>query len=56
MAIKRQYLKTVFHLLIAQIEDANDIDVAIPTYNLIEYSDIYSKTYVYGYFIEMNQS
>ena len=27
-----------------QISDANDIDVIIPMYNLIEYSNIYSKT------------
>ena len=27
----------------AQVDDAHDIDVAMPMYNLIEYSDIYSK-------------
>ena len=27
-----------------QVDDAHDIDVVIPTYNLIEYSDNYSKT------------
>ena len=26
-----------------QVDDAHDIDVVIPMYNLIEYSDIYSK-------------
>ena len=27
-----------------QMDDAHDIDVVMPKYNLIEYSDIYSKT------------
>ena len=27
-----------------QVDDAHNIDVVMPTYNLIEYSDIYSKT------------
>ena len=27
----------------AEIDDAYDIDVVIPMYNLVEYSDIYSK-------------
>ena len=27
-----------------QVDDANDIDLVMPNYNLIEYSDIYSKT------------
>ena len=27
-----------------QVDDAYDIDVVMPTYNLIEYSDNYSKT------------
>ena len=27
-----------------QVDDAHDIDVVIPTYNLIEYSDNYPKT------------
>ena len=27
-----------------QVDDAHDIDVVMPMYNLIEYSDIYSKT------------
>ena len=27
-----------------QIDDANDIDVLIPIYNLVEYSDIYLET------------
>ena len=28
----------------AQVDDAQKIDVVMPTYNLIEYSDAYSKT------------
>ena len=27
-----------------QVDDARDIDVVIPTYNLIEYGNTYSKT------------
>ena len=27
-----------------QVDDAHDIDVVMPTYNLIEYSNNYSKT------------
>ena len=27
-----------------QIDDANDIDVRIPIYNLVEYGDIYLET------------
>ena len=27
-----------------QVDDAHDIDVAMPVYNLTEYSDNYSKT------------
>ena len=27
-----------------QVDDAHDIDVVMPMYNLIEYSDNYSKT------------
>ena len=26
-----------------QVDDAHDIDVVIPKYNLVEYSDTYSK-------------
>ena len=37
-----------------QVVDAHDIDVVIPTYNLSEYSNDYSKTLgFYGNFIEM---
>ena len=39
-----------------QIDHSKDIDVVMPIYNLIEYSDNYSKTSeVYGNIIEMNQ-
>ena len=39
-----------------QIDDAHNIDVIIPSYNVIESSDIYLKTSeVYGNTIEMNQ-
>ena len=27
-----------------QVDDVQDIDIVIPMYNLIEYSDVYSKT------------
>ena len=42
----------MFHLLLhkqnnnTQVNDAHDIDVVMPTYNLIEYSHNYSKTSV----------
>ena len=39
-----------------RIDDAHNIDVKIPRYNVIESSDIYFKTSeVYGNTIEMNQ-
>ena len=39
-----------------QIDDAHSIDVIIPSYNVIESSDIYLKTSeVYVNTIEMNQ-
>ena len=31
-------------MLMILIDHAHDIDVVMPMYNLIEYSDIYSKT------------
>ena len=37
------------HLVTAEIGDAHDIDVVMPMYNLIENSDIYSKTPAYVY-------
>ena len=42
---------------IAQLNNAKDIDVVMPMYNLIECSDNYSKTYleIYGSTKEMNQ-
>ena len=50
MEIKKKYLKIVIYVLIAsvklkktQIDNAEDIDVVIPMYNLIEYSNNYSK-------------
>ena len=39
-----------------QVEDAQEIDIVMPMYNLIKYSDAYSKTSrIYGSTIEMNQ-
>ena len=29
---------------ITQVDDAQDIDIVMPMYNLIEYSDVYLKT------------
>ena len=38
-----------------QVHDAHDIDVVVPMYSLIEYSDNYSKTYqIYSNFVERN--
>ena len=40
-----------------QIDNAKDIDIVMPMYNLIEYSDNYAKKQeVYGNILEMNQS
>ena len=40
-----------------QIDNAKDIDIVMPMYNLIEYSDNYARTTgIYGNFLEMNQS
>ena len=39
-----------------QVEDAQEIDIVMPMYNLIKYSDAYSKTSgIYGNTTEMNQ-
>ena len=39
-----------------QVDDAHHVDVVMPTYNLLEYSDIYLKASgSYGNTIEMNQ-
>ena len=39
-----------------QVDNAKDIDIVMPMYNLIEYSDNYAKTTgVYGNIFEMNQ-
>ena len=50
MLIKKQYLKIVPHLHKCiseinntQVDNAKDIDIVMPMYNLIEYSDNYSK-------------
>ena len=37
------------------IDNAEDIDIVMPMYNLIEYSDIYSKTKACGNTIKMIQ-
>ena len=39
-----------------QVDNAKDIDIVMPMYNLIEYSDDYAKQQeVYGNILEMNQ-
>ena len=39
-----------------QVHDAHDIDVVVPKYSLIEYSDNYSKTFqIYSNFVGMNR-
>ena len=39
-----------------QVDNAKDIDIVVPMYNLIEYSDNYAKTSgSYGNIIEINQ-
>ena len=39
-----------------EIDNAQDIDLVMPLYNLIEYSDSYSKTLeFYGHTTKMNQ-
>ena len=59
--IKSQYLNCApFNDCISKISNpkidhAKDINIAIPVYNLIEYSDSYLKlSEVYGHTIEMN--
>ena len=40
----------------AEIDNAKDIDIVMPMYNLIEYSDNYSKNlHVYGNITKMSQ-
>ena len=45
--IKEQYLKHFHYLLNAKAKfpDSREIDVVMPMYNLIKYSDNYSKTF-----------
>ena len=38
-----------------KIDNAEDLDVVIPMYNLLEYSKNYKQQEVYGIIIEMNQ-
>ena len=38
-----------------QVDNAKDIDIVMPMYNLIEYSDNMQKQKVYGNILEMNQ-
>ena len=39
-----------------QVDDTQDIDIVMPMYNLIEYSNIYSTiSRIFGSAIEMNQ-
>ena len=38
------FTKYISRINITLVDDANDIDVVMPMYNLIEYSDNYSKT------------
>ena len=38
-----------------QVDNAKDIDIVIPIYNLIEYRDNYAQTSGSGNIIEMNQ-
>ena len=38
------FTKCISKMKNTQIEDANDVDVVMSMYNLIEYSNIYSKT------------
>ena len=47
------FIKCISEINNTQVDDAHDIDVAMPTYNLIEY--IRKHQEVYGNSIEMNQ-
>ena len=38
------FTKCISRLSNAQVDDAHDVDVVIPMYNLIEHNDNYSKT------------
>ena len=38
------FTKCISKMKNTQIEDANDVDVVMSMYNLIKYSNIYSKT------------
>ena len=50
------FINSIIQINNTEVDDAHDINVVKPMYNLIEYSDIYSKTSgVYGNTIEMNQ-
>ena len=37
-----------------QVDDAHDIDVLMPMYNLIEHSDIYSKK-IWSFIVKMSK-
>ena len=50
------FIKFMSRINNTQVDDANYIDVVMPMYSLIEYSDNYSKTHeFYGNIVEMNR-
>ena len=50
------FIKCISRMNNTQVDDAHDIDVVMPKYNLIEYGDNYSKHLeFYGNIVEMNR-
>ena len=49
------FKKCITHINDEHVDDANDLDIVMPMYNLIEYSDNYSDTSgIYDSLKEMN--
>ena len=49
------FINCISKIIGVKIDNAEDLDVVMPMYNLLEYSQNYRKTRVYGIIIEMNQ-
>ena len=50
-----QFINCISKINGIKIDNAEDLDVVMPMYNLLEYSKNYRKTIVYGIIIEINQ-
>ena len=50
------FIKCITKINNAEVDNAGDLDIVVPMYNLLEYWENYAKTLlVYGNIVEMNQ-